>query len=151
IMTNSINHTLFFPNPPVAVWEYLTNSELMELWLMKNDFKPEVGHDFQFRTNPLPNFNFDGIVYCKVLEIVPNKKLTYSWKGGPAKGEITIDTIVEWTLIEKDNGTELQLVHSGFENVDKLPIYYGFKEGWLKNMHKIYNKLNTAPHGTTNV
>lgn len=150
-MTNSINHTLFFPNPPAAVWEYLSNSELMELWLMKNDFQPIVGHDFQFKTNPLPKFNFDGIVYCKVLEIVPNKKLVYSWKGGPGKDEITIDTIVEWTLIEKNNGTELKLVHSGFENVDKLPIYYGFQEGWLKNMHKIYQKLNAAEHGTTNV
>jgi uncharacterized protein YndB with AHSA1/START domain len=141
-MSNSINHTLFFSNPPAAVWEYLTNSELMALWLMKNDFQPIVGHDFQFRTNPLPQFDFDGIVYCKVLEIVPNKKLVYSWKGGPAKGEISWDTIVEWTLIEKNNGTELQLAHSGFENVEKLPIYYGFQDGWLKNMHKINKLLN---------
>lgn len=72
-MTYSINHTLVFPNPPAAVWEYLTNSELMQLWLMKNDFQPVVGHDFQFKTNPLPNFNFDGIVYCKVLEVIPYK------------------------------------------------------------------------------
>ena len=79
-MTKSIHHTLFFPNPPSAVWEYLTNSELMELWLMKNDFKPIVGHEFQFITSPLPNLNFDGIVYCKVLEVIPNKKLIYSWK-----------------------------------------------------------------------
>ncbi|MEP6465140.1 MAG: SRPBCC domain-containing protein [Parafilimonas sp.] len=150
-MSNSINHKLFFPNPPAAVWEYLTNSELMELWLMKNDFKPVVGHEFQFRTNPLPNFNFDGIVYCKVLEIISNKKLIYSWKGGPGNGEIIMDSIVEWTLIEKDNGTELQLVHSGFENVDKLPIYGAMNEGWRKNMQKIYERLNTTQHGTTNV
>src|SRR3954468_13584761 len=110
-MTNSINHTVFFPNPPEAIWEYLTNSELMELWLMKNDFQPIVGYDFQFRTNPLPQFNFDGIVHCKVLEIIPHKKLVYSWKGGPAKDEVSWDTIVEWTLQEKNNGTELQLVH----------------------------------------
>jgi uncharacterized protein YndB with AHSA1/START domain len=141
-MTNSINHTLFFSNPPEAVWEYLTNSELMALWLMKNDFQPVVGHDFQFKTNPLPQFDFDGIVYCKVLEIVPNKKLVYSWKGGPAKDEISWDTIVEWILIEKNNGTELQLTHSGFENVEKLPIYYGFQDGWLKNMQKINKLLN---------
>ena len=84
-MPNSINHKLFFPNPPAAVWEYLTNSELMELWLMKNDFKPIVGHEFQFKTNPMPGFDFDGNIYCKVLEIVPNKKLIYSWKGGPRR------------------------------------------------------------------
>lgn len=149
-MKHSINHTLFFPNAPQAVWEYLTNSELLELWLMKNDFKPVVGHYFQFKTNPLPKFNFDGIVYCEVLEIIPNKKLVYSWKGGAAKDEITMDTIVEWTLLEKNNGTELRLVHSGFENVDKLPIYNAIEEGWLKNMQKIYTRLNSPAYGTIN-
>jgi uncharacterized protein YndB with AHSA1/START domain len=142
-MTNSINHTLFFPNPPAAVWEYLTNSELMELWLMKNDFQPVVGHDFQFRTNPLPQFDFDGIVYCKVLEMVPNKKLVYSWKGGPSKDRMTMDSIVEWTLTEKNDGTELQLVHNGFQNIDKLPIYNAMNEGWRQNMQKIHKFLNT--------
>lgn len=122
----------------------------MQLWLMKNNFQPFVGHEFQFKTNPLPQFNFDGIVHCKVLEIIPNKKLVYSWKGGPSQDETEWDTIVEWTLTEKDDGTELQLVHSGFENVENLPIFYGSKDGWLKNMHKIYNHLNTAEHGITN-
>ena len=149
-MSNSINHSLFFPNPPAAVWEYLTNSELMELWLMKNDFKPVIGHDFNFKTNPLPKLNFDGIVYCRVLEVIPNKKLVYSWKGGPGNGETTMDSIVEWTLIEKDNGTELQLVHSGFENVDKLPIYHAMDEGWLKNIKEIYQFLNNVQHVSTN-
>ena len=149
-MANSINHTLFFPNPPQAVWEYLTSSELMELWLMKNDFKPVIGHDFQFRTNPLPNFNFDGIIYCKVLEIIPEKKLVYSWKGGPGNGEINMDSIVEWTLIEKNNGTELQLIHNGFENIDKLPIYQAMNEGWLENMKKIYERINSTRYGTIN-
>lgn len=149
-MTNSINHSLFFPNPPQAVWEYLTNSELMELWLMKNDFQPIVDHEFQFRTGPLPQFDFDGIVYCKVLEIVPNKKLVYSWKGGPKPGKLIMDSVVEWTLTEKDNGTELKLVHSGFKNIDKLPIYQAMNKGWQENMQKIYKKLNTTQNVTTN-
>lgn len=149
-MSKSITHTLFFPNPANEVWEYLTNAELIELWLMKNDFKPVAGYDFQFRTNPLPNLNFDGIVFCKVLEIIPYKKLVYSWKGGPGDGEMTMDSIVEWTLQEKDNGTELNLVHSGTEVFDKLPIFNAMKEGWIKNVQKIYGFLNTTTHGTTN-
>ena len=97
-MTKSIKHQFFFPHPPETVWEYLTKSELMELWLMKNDFQPIVGLDFQFRTNPIPSLDFDGIFYCKVLEIVPFKKLSYSWKGGPGNGEITLDSVVVWKL-----------------------------------------------------
>jgi len=37
-MTKSIKHQFFFPHPPETVWEYLTKPELMEQWLMRNDF-----------------------------------------------------------------------------------------------------------------
>jgi uncharacterized protein YndB with AHSA1/START domain len=141
-MSKRIQHKLFFPNKAEAVWEYLTNPELMELWLMKNDFQPIVGHEFQFRTNPLPQFNFDGIVYCKVLEIIPDEKLVYSWKGGPNPDEITMDSIVQWTLTEKNNGTELELQHYGTPIFETLPIFTAMKAGWLKNTLKIYELIN---------
>jgi uncharacterized protein YndB with AHSA1/START domain len=53
-MAKTIKHRFFFPYPAQTIWDYLTNSELPELWLMKNDFQPIVGPDFQFRTNPIP-------------------------------------------------------------------------------------------------
>jgi uncharacterized protein YndB with AHSA1/START domain len=108
---------------------------------MTNNFQPVVGHDFQFTTKPLPALDLDGIFHCKVLEIVPNKKLSYSWKGGPGNGQISFDTIVEWTLIEKDNGTELHLEHSGFKEGVNYPIYAGMNEGWLSKMQKIDEQI----------
>jgi uncharacterized protein YndB with AHSA1/START domain len=147
-MTPGIHHKLFFPHPPEVVWEYLTKAELISQWLMENDFQPIIGYDFQFRTRPLPNFNFDGIVYCKVLEVIPPKKLSYSWKGGPGNGKITLDSVVEWTLHPKDNGTELQLDHRGFAETD-LTMYSLMDEGWLKNMQKIPVLINAAIHDTT--
>lgn len=149
-MSNSINHTIFFPNKPEVVWEYLTNAALMELWLMKNDFKPIVGHEFQFRTNPLPKFDFDGMVYCKVLEIIPCKKLVYSWKGGTGNGVMTMDSTVVWTLEEKNNGTVLSLEHSGVKGFEKLTIFNAMYQGWLENMQKIYELINKTKYGTTN-
>src|SRR5882757_445082 len=82
-MKKTIKHQFFYPHPPEKVWDYLTKPELMEQWIMKNDFQSIVGLDFQFRTNPIPSLNFDGVFYCKVLEIVPFKKLSYSWNSGP--------------------------------------------------------------------
>jgi len=149
-MAKSIRHQLFFPHPPEMIWEYLTNAELLELWLMRNDFQPILGHDFQFRTNPIPSLDFDGICYCKVLEIVPFKKLSYSWKGGPGEGKITLDSLVVWKLEPRDMGTELFLEHSGFSDIENLAIYNGMNEGWLKNMHKIAERLNATKHGTAN-
>jgi len=149
-MTSSIKHQYFFPNPPEIVWEYLTNAELMELWLMKNDFQPVVGHEFQFRTGPLPNMNFDGVVYCKVLEIVPFEKLSYSWKGGPGEGKITLDSVVVWTLQRKDNGTELLLDHSGFNEATNAIMFAAMNNGWISNIRKIDSLINTKQNGTTN-
>jgi len=149
-MAQSIQHSLFISHSPEIVWEYLTTSELMAQWLMPNDFRPIVGYDFEFRTKPLPNFGFDGIVYCKVLEIVPYKKLTYSWKGGPGDGQITLDSIVEWTLVAKDNGTELSLDHSGFKEVEGYSSFYPIMDdGWFKIIRKIAELINAAKHGST--
>ncbi|SRR5258708_257051 len=149
-MTKSIKHQFFFPHPPEMVWEYLTKPELMQLWLMKNDFQPIVGFDFQFRTGPIPSLNFDGIVYCKVLEIVPLEKLSYSWKSGPGEGKITLDSVVVWKLQPTDKGTELFLEHSGFAEKENLDIYNGLMHGWLQNIQKIADRLNAAQHGNTN-
>jgi len=39
-MTKIIKHQFSYAHPKETVWEYLTNSELMAQWLMKNDFQP---------------------------------------------------------------------------------------------------------------
>ncbi len=147
-MNGTIKHQFFFPHPKETVWEYLTRPELLEQWLMKNNFQPIVGFEFQFRTNPIPSLDFDGICHCKVLEIVPYKKLSYSWKGGPGKGKITLDTLVVWQLESNDKGTELFLEHSGFGKEENLNFYKGMTDGWLKNVQKIINLLNAAQHDT---
>lgn len=149
-MAASINHQFFFPHPPEIVWEYLTNAELMEQWLMKNDFQPIIGHDFQFKTNPIPSLNFDGIVYCRVLEMVPFKKLSYSWNSGSGDGKITIESVVEWKLEQKDQGTQLSLLHSGFSETENVNMYNALTDGWLKNLQKIADRINTRVNGTTN-
>src|SRR5580698_10948853 len=141
-MTKHIEHRIFYSHSPKAVWEYLTKAELIAQWLMPNDFLPVIGHEFRFTTKPMPQFDLDGIFYCKVLEIVPFKKLVYTWTSGPGNGTFTVDSVVEWELIAKDNGTELLLKHSGrMENAD---VYTAMHKGWLGNMNKMDNLLNTA-------
>ena len=147
-MKKQIDHKLFFAQAPNEVWEYLTRPELMELWLMKNDFQPVAGHAFQFRANPYPPIGFDGIVYCTVLEIVPFKKLSYSLKCGPGEGVITIDSVVVWTLEPKDNGTELKLEHGAYKVMENLLMFNSMDEGWLKHMNKIFELINKPQNDT---
>jgi uncharacterized protein YndB with AHSA1/START domain len=144
-MTKTIKHTFFYAHKPEAVWDYLTKPELIAQWLMPNNFKPEVGHDFKFTIKPMPAFNFDGIIYCKVLELIPGKRLVYSWKGGPEPGKLTLDSIVEWTLVAKNNGTELLLEHKGFATDEAmLQIFTVMDAGWAQNIAKIDTFLKAA-------
>ena len=141
-MSRTIKHTIFYSHAPELVWEYLTKVELIEQWLMKSDFLPVIGHEFMFQTRPLPQFDFDGNIYCKVLEVVPQRKLVYSWKGGPAPGKITMDSTVKWILTPRNNGTELQLEHSGL--IENAGIYQAMNEGWWKNIKRIDELINNA-------
>jgi uncharacterized protein YndB with AHSA1/START domain len=143
-MADDIKHQFFFPHPAEQVWEYLTKAELMELWLMPNNFLPIPGHDFQFRIKPMPQLDFDGIVYCKVLEIVPYQKLSYSWQAGPGNGKIDLDSIVTWKLIPKDSGTELLLEHTGFRGYNNLGMFSAMNDGWFKNIQKIAELIKVA-------
>lgn len=141
-MKQIIKHQFFYTHPIETVWEYFTKPELIAQWLMKNDFEPIVGHDFQFRTGPIPDFNFDGIIYCKVLEVVPFKKLSYSWGSGPGEGKITLDSVVIWQLEAKDNGTEVFLEHSGFEKKENWDFFNGLNHGWVGKFQNINKLLN---------
>ncbi|HSY61730.1 MAG TPA: SRPBCC domain-containing protein [Cytophaga sp.] len=131
-MKTDIKHTWYFNHSPQLVWDYLTKPELLSQWLMESDFQPIVGHKFIFNTKPKVKVGFDGIIYCQVLKVDPIILLSYSWKGGPGKDKITLDSIVTWTLIPKDNGTELKLEHTGFVGFKNLLSYLIMNKGWEK-------------------
>src|ERR1700735_3682757 len=96
------------PHPAEKIWRALTQSNLMEEWLMKNDFKPEVGHRFSFRAAPVPNWK--GIVDCEVLALEPNSRLSYSW------GSMGMKSVVAWTLTPTQGGTHVRMEQSGFRS-----------------------------------
>jgi uncharacterized protein YndB with AHSA1/START domain len=140
-MQKEIKHEWIYEQTPNEVWEYLTQAELITLWLMPNNFKPIVGHEFQFQTKAMPALDLDGIFHCKVLEIDPYRKLSYSWKGGSGNGVFTLDTICEWYLEPYKNGTKLKLKHSGFGE-HNTNIFTGMTDGWQKNIQKMFNHIN---------
>jgi uncharacterized protein YndB with AHSA1/START domain len=121
------------PHAPEIVWKTLTSGELISRWLMANDFEPVVGRRFTFKTRPMGGW--DGIVHCEVLEMMPNERLVYSWKGGsddnPAYGS-RLDSVVTWTLSPAEGGTRLRLVHSGFRSPGNDFAFDAMSGGWAK-------------------
>jgi len=119
------------PHAPEIVWKTLTSTDLIARWLMPNDFELVVGKRFNFRTKPMGDW--DGVVHCEVLEIMPNRKLVYSWKGGSKsnlKYRSALDTIVTWTLTPVEGGTHLRLVHAGFRSPENDSAFDAMSPGW---------------------
>lgn len=131
-MQKEIKHTWFFNHPPQEVWEYLTKPELLEQWLGKTDFQPTAGHKFRF-ASPYGNDS-----YCEVLEIKPCAKLSYSWQKKSTKDNKPYNSKVAWTLVPKENGTELQLVHNDFTALEDV---VGHENGWIACLKQVEELL----------
>ena len=114
----SIRVDQFFPHPPELVWRVLTDSELMARWLMPNDFKPEVGHAFTFRSKPVPGTDFSGTGASEVLVADAPSLLRITWKDA-AKPD-SPETIVTWRLEAEGHGTRMFLEHTGFDPDDAI-------------------------------
>lgn len=133
----------FVARPVQRVWQALTDPDLLARWLMPNDFKPVVGHQFTFRTEPVPQHGFDGIVYCQVLALDPPQLLRISWRGG------TLDTTVTWRLVPEGTGTRLLITHDGFDDTDPaqqaaMKILGG---GWQRHLaRRMLSVLDDAAH-----
>lgn len=138
-MIRNIKLERFYHHPPERLWRALTEPEWMGRWMMDSDFKPEVGHEFAFRTNPAPLMGFDGLLYGTVLEVDPPKRLVYSFKGGAMKH----DTTVIWTLTERDGGTWLRLEHLGFTGLGDVFVSGIIEFGWRGMLRKLTPVLDT--------
>lgn len=138
-ITKDLNFVWHFPQSPEEVWACLTTPELIEKWIMRNDFKPEIGHEFKFTSKPMPGWC--GVIECKVLEIEPLKKLKYTWVSGPEIGSKEVDTTVTWQLNPDSNGTTLTLDHAGFKGEKAVMSAGMLEQGWSSSVVK---KLETV-------
>jgi uncharacterized protein YndB with AHSA1/START domain len=123
------------PHSPEKIWRALTQGALIKEWLMDNDFEPVVGHNFKFRSTPVPGWN--GIIDSEVLVVEPHKKLSYSW------GTMGMKSLVIWTLAASKSGTLVRMEQSGFRS-EQDAAYKGATYGWQKflgNLDKVAAKL----------
>ncbi|MCY9590588.1 SRPBCC domain-containing protein [Paenibacillus chitinolyticus] len=111
------------------LWSALTDSSKLAKWVadihtgqaMENDFKPVVGHRFQFRAQPTQWWN--GIIEGEVLVVDEPNRLSYTWASGEKH-------TVTWTLEDLGDGkVNLHLEQTGISNEQALN---GAKYGWTK-------------------
>jgi len=123
-----------FPHPPGKVWRALTQPHLIEEWLMKNDFKPTVGHRFNLRGE------WGGVLDCEVLAMEPERTLSYSWNFAHDDPAYDLRSVVVFTLTPTRDGTHLRMEQSGFRP-DQKQAYGGAKVGWRDFLSKLEEVL----------
>ena len=119
--------------PPERIWRALTQPHLIEEWLMKNDFKPVVGHSFNLRGD------WGGVLDCEVLAVEPNKTLSYTWNLVHDDAAYNLRSVVTFTLTATSTGTHLRVEQSGFRP-DQPQAYGGARHGWqqfLANLEQV--------------
>jgi uncharacterized protein YndB with AHSA1/START domain len=119
------------PFAPEKIWRALTQPHLIEEWLMKNDFKPEMDHRFTLRGDW-------GHADCQVLALEPLKTLSYTWSA------MGLGTVVTWTLTPTSTGTRLRMEQAGFP-ANLQQAYQGAQWGWKKffsNLERVVGGLS---------
>lgn len=122
------------PCPPEKIWRALTQPQLIEEWLMKNDFQLSVGHRFNLRGD------WGGILDCEVLAIEPNKTLSYTWDYANDDPAYSLKSIVTFTLTPTSTGTHLRVEQAGFQPHHKQ-AFGGAKAGWKQFLGKLEQVL----------
>lgn len=125
-----------FPYPPEKIWRALTQPHLIEEWLMKNDFKPELGHTFKLTGDW-------GGVTGEVLEVEPDRSLSYTWNYAHEDAAYNLESVVTFTLTPTHAGTHLRMEQVGFRP-DQKQAYGGARYGWqehLANLEKVVARM----------
>jgi len=116
-----------YSSPIEKVWKAITDKNEMKQWYFDlNDFKPEVGFEFEFDGG-----NEDRVYthLCKVTEVVIGKKISYSWRYKGYEGQ----SFVTFELFDEGKNTRVKLTHQGLETFPSdIPDFAkkNFVEGW---------------------
>lgn len=112
--------------PSEEVWQAITDRYDMKNWYFDvPEFKPEAGTEFTFKGEN------EGRVYihhCKVMEVIPGRKLKHSWAYEGYEGM----SYVTFELTPDGDQTRIRLIHEGLETFPDLPDFKreNFQEGW---------------------
>jgi uncharacterized protein YndB with AHSA1/START domain len=124
-------------HPPEKLWRALTQPHLMEEWLMKTDFKPNVGHQFKLTGE------WGGVLDCEVLEVEPHRTLSYTWNFKHQDSAYDLESVVTFTLTPTPTGTHLRMEQSGFRP-DQKQAFGGAHAGWKAFFDKLDQLLSRS-------
>jgi uncharacterized protein YndB with AHSA1/START domain len=117
-----------FDVPAGKVWKAITDRDEMARWYFDlREFRAEPGFQFTFTGGPSPEKQY--VHLCEVLEVVPERKLSYSWRYEGYEGS----SVVTFELLPRGRQTLLKLTHEGlgtFPHDNGDFAITNFEAGW---------------------
>jgi uncharacterized protein YndB with AHSA1/START domain len=117
--------------PPATVFAALLDPAQLRQWMRGGEsvvVEPTVGGRYDLGWDHGP---------VRVLELVPDRVLAYSWRYPDSP-----DTVVRWELVGSDGGTGLTVVHSGFADPGLAEEY---RQGWPGFLVGLKRHLELGP------
>jgi len=108
------------------IWKAITDPLQMKQWYFDIPaFKAEVGNEFQFLAGTDEK---KWLHLCKVTEVIPQQRLTYSWRYDSYPG----NSFVTFELLSEGERTKVRLTHKDLNTFPDLPEFKkaNFEEGW---------------------
>ncbi|HEX6333040.1 MAG TPA: SRPBCC domain-containing protein [Flavisolibacter sp.] len=94
---------------PERVWKAITDRNDMKQWYFDlEEFRAEPGFEFRFYGGTEEH---QYLHICRITEVIPLKKLSYSWRYDGYPGE----SFVTFELFPEGSKTRLRLTHEGLE------------------------------------
>lgn len=112
--------------PAERVWKAITDKAQMKQWYFDiAEFEPVVGFEFQFEGK---NEDRCYLHLCKITEVIPNKKLSYTWRYDRYEG----NSVVTFELFPEGDMTRVKLTHEGLETFPAMADFAkdNFVMGW---------------------
>jgi uncharacterized protein YndB with AHSA1/START domain len=133
-----------FDAPVTQIWDALTRNDMLKKWYFQiPDFKPVVGFEFSFSAKPREDVEY--VHLCRVIEVIPGKKIAYTWRYESYPG----NSIVTFELFPEGNKTKLTLTHTGLESFASAGPDFSkesFTGGWTYILDKsLKGFLESAP------
>jgi|SRR5690348_6513945 uncharacterized protein YndB with AHSA1/START domain len=117
-----------------AVFKAISDPEELTQWFPDQAIlEPKVGGKMKFsfykEKSSEHTCETDTVSEGIVKELIPNKKLSYTWKQMDVPG--FPETVVTWELEEIDvNKTKVKLFHSGFTGREERKSFKEHDQGW---------------------
>ena len=137
-MTPELVKTAYIDIKPEALWAWLTEKEKLAKWFHPAEVDLKEGQDYTLlcqtedgETKPL--------IWGHVVTANFPNELVYTFNIPPLQG---VETTVRFRLEQYGEGTQLTLVHRGFDaNVENTPLalLMALDSGWDEHLNRLRN------------